>query len=181
MHVKAKKMAFSGVMLALCVILIVLSGVLEINTLFLLALASFLVGIETSEFGLKMGFAYLAAAVILGFFIAPNKMYCITFAAMGLYVLCDEALWICLQQMLVRGRISLKKLTKALWIGKWIIFNIIYLPILFGAPKLLFSGEMSAKFVWFALLGGQAAWWIYDRAYEYFQKYIWNKWRKILN
>ena len=41
MHVSGKKMAFSGLMLALTVVLMVLSGVFQFNTLFLLGAASF--------------------------------------------------------------------------------------------------------------------------------------------
>lgn len=41
MHVKAKTMAFSGLLLALTVIFMVLGSVIETSTLFLLAAASF--------------------------------------------------------------------------------------------------------------------------------------------
>ena len=63
MHVGAKKMAFSGLILALAVILIVLSGVLEINTLFLLAAAAFLVGVIIREFSLKYGTAFFLSVL----------------------------------------------------------------------------------------------------------------------
>ena len=55
MHVSGKKMAFSGLMLALTVVLMVLSGVFQFNTLFLLGAASFFVGIMIREFGIKLG------------------------------------------------------------------------------------------------------------------------------
>ena len=35
----------------------------------------------------------------LGFLIAPNKFYCLTFAAMGLYILLDEVLWMILNRV----------------------------------------------------------------------------------
>ena len=41
MHVKAKTMAFSGLLLALTVIFMVLGSVIETSTLFLLAAASY--------------------------------------------------------------------------------------------------------------------------------------------
>lgn len=50
MHVKAKTMAFSGLLLALTVIFMVLGSVIETSTLFLLAAASFFVGIIIREF-----------------------------------------------------------------------------------------------------------------------------------
>ena len=88
MHVKAKTMAFSGLLLALTVIFMVLGSVIETSTLFLLAAASFFVGIIIREFGLRIGAAFYAAGVILGFITAPNKFYVFTFAAMGLYICC---------------------------------------------------------------------------------------------
>lgn len=178
MHVNARKIAFSGIMLALTVICIVLSGIFEFNTLFLLAIAAFSVGIVIREFGLKYGAAYLAAAVILGFILAPNKMYCITFAAMGLYVLFDEVLWKASQKLTLKVRININV---CMWIGKFIVFNVMYMPILFAFPKLLFAGALSTKFLWTAAFAGQAVWVIYDKAYDYFQKYIWSKYRKILD
>ena len=75
MHVKAKTMAFSGLLLALTVIFMVLGSVIETSTLFLLAAASFFVGIIIREFGLRIGAAFYAAGVILGFITAPNKFY----------------------------------------------------------------------------------------------------------
>ena len=54
MHVKAKTMAFSGLLLALTVIFMVLGSVIETSTLFLLAAASFFVGIIIREFGLRI-------------------------------------------------------------------------------------------------------------------------------
>ena len=86
MHVKAKTMAFSGLLLALTVIFMVLGSVIETSTLFLLAAASFFVGIIIREFGLRIEAAFYAAGVILGFITAPNKFYVFTFAAMGLYI-----------------------------------------------------------------------------------------------
>ena len=63
MHVKAKTMAFSGLLLALTVIFMVLGSVIETSTLFLLAAASFFVGIIIREFGLRIGAAFYAAGV----------------------------------------------------------------------------------------------------------------------
>ena len=66
MHVKAKTMAFSGLLLALTVIFMVLGSVIETSTLFLLAAASFFVGIIIREFGLRIGAAFYAAGVEQG-------------------------------------------------------------------------------------------------------------------
>ena len=52
MHVKAKTMAFGGLLLALTVVCMALGSVIETSTLFLLAAAPFFVGIVVREFGL---------------------------------------------------------------------------------------------------------------------------------
>ena len=53
MHVKAKTMAFGGLLLALTVVFMALGSIIETSTLFLLAAASFFVGIVVREFGLR--------------------------------------------------------------------------------------------------------------------------------
>lgn len=173
MHVNAKKLAFSGLALALCVIAIVLSGIIEFNTLFLLGLASFLIGIIIRECGMGLGFGFYLGAILLGVILAPNKLYCITFGAMGLYVVAIEFFWRHL------GRIHTKMNRRVLfWVIKYIVFNVIYLPMLLLFPKLLFAGEVSSTFLIIAAAGGQIVIFIYDRAYEYFQGHVWTKFRK---
>ena len=194
MHLKAKKLAFSGIALALCIIFMVLGSVIESNTLALLALASFSVGIITCEFGVRYGVAYLAAAIILGFLIAPNKFYCLTFAAMGLYILLDEVLWMILNRVKMKQqKINFQtsdlhqkadKWSVLMWIAKWLIFNAMYVPIILIFPAFLFTGKLAqyhtAKGIMLVLLLGQIVWLIYDRVYDYFQRVIWNKYRKKL-
>ena len=63
MHVKAKSMAFGGLLLALSVVCMALGSVIETNTLFLLAAASYFVGIVIREYGIKMGAAFYLADV----------------------------------------------------------------------------------------------------------------------
>ena len=174
-HISGKKMAVSGLLLALTEILIILSGILEFNTLFLLGAASFSIGIIIREYGLKIGAAFYAAAVLLGFILAPNKLYCITFAALGMYLLLMELIF----QMLMRRNLeSYPK--KTFWICKYIVFNLIYLPVLFLFPKLLFVKTPDEKLVAAAVILGQIVLFLYDRAYDYFQADMWGKLRKHL-
>ena len=58
MHVKAKKTAIAGLLLAFTIVCIAMGSVIETNTLFLLAAASYFVGIIYREFGGKMGAAF---------------------------------------------------------------------------------------------------------------------------
>ena len=63
MHVKAKKMAFGGLLLALTIVCMVLGSVIESNTLFLLAAASYFVGIIIRETGMRTGAAFYLSLI----------------------------------------------------------------------------------------------------------------------
>ena len=72
MHVKAKQMAFGGLILAVTVVCMALGSVIEFFTLFLLAAAAFFVGIVIREFGLRTGAVFFLVVFFLGFFFVPN-------------------------------------------------------------------------------------------------------------
>lgn len=173
MHVSGKKMAFAGLGLALTVLAIVLSGILEFNTLFLLGAASCFIGIVIEESNLKMGFAFYIAAILLGLILAPNKLYCITFAAMGFYVLGIESAYIRLGNY--TGKWNRKV---CFWIVKVVIFNLMFLPMLFAFPRLLFERNIQGWWLFAAVAAGQIVLVIYDRAYEYFMGHLWKTFRK---
>ena len=86
MHVRTRKLAFAGLMLAVTIVCLYLGNIIESNTLFLLAGASYFVGIVYREAGAKMSLAFYVGALILGFLVTPNKFYILTYAAMGLYI-----------------------------------------------------------------------------------------------
>lgn len=172
MLVSGKKMAVSGLLMALSVVMIILSGVLDFNTLFFLAAAAFCVGIIVREYDLKTGIIFFGGTLLLGFLLAPQKLYCITFAMMGAYVLFVEGLW----RFLGKHQ-NMKKPKLVFAAGKFVIFNIMYVPALFLFPKLLFAGEISDKVLLFFLLGGQIALFLFDKAYEYFLIRMWGNWR----
>lgn len=172
MHVKAKTIAFGGLLLAMTVVFMALGSIIETSTLFLLAAASFFVGIVIREFGLKTGGAFYIAAVFLGLITAPNKFYVLTFSAMGLYIWAIEAVWRWLEK-----KNSMKNRFTAFWISKYIIFNILYIPIVLVFRELLFPQALSSALIITILAGGQIALFIYDRAYDYVQVHIWGKFR----
>ena len=164
MHVKAKQMAFGGLLLAVTVVCMALGSVIETNTLFLLAAAAFFVGIVIREFGLRTGAAFYLAAILLGFLVTPNKFYVITFAAMGFYILGIEAVW-----MFLAKRPQMRHRMGIYWL---------YLPCLFGFRSMLFQKSMSDQMILAAVVVGQIAILIYDKAYQYVQGTVWEKWRK---
>ncbi|MBM6750156.1 hypothetical protein H6A65_01380 [Mediterraneibacter glycyrrhizinilyticus] len=170
MHVKAKTMAFGGLLLALAVVCMALGSIIETSTLFLLAAASFFVGIVIREFGLKIGAAFYIAAVLLGFITAPNKFYVLTFAAMGLYIWGIEAVFRWLEKHPKAGNRR-----TVFWISKYVIFNVMYIPIVLIFRNMLFARSISGLVIAGVIIGGQAALFIYDRAYEYVQTHVWGR------
>ncbi len=175
MLLNAKKMAFLGLLLAVTVLLIVLSGVLEFNTLFLLGAASFGVGIAIRESSLRYGAGFYLAAILLGLILAPNKFYCITFAVMGMYLIVIEYSFDRLTRM--KQKINRQKLY---WVIKYTAFNIMYLPIIIFLPGLIYQGERSSILLAVMLLVGQVVLLVYDMAYRYFQNFVWGRVRKKL-
>lgn len=171
MHVKAKKMALGGLLLALTVICMVLGSVFESGTLFLLAAASFFVGIIFREFGGKTGAAFYVAGVLSGAMLAPNKFYVVTYAAMAAYILAVEIVW----ELLGGWNADVKKKKKVFLAVKYAVFNVIYLPAVLLFQELLFGKMLPPWMLAGILLAGQAVLFFYDCAYEYVQRELWGK------
>ena len=167
MHVRTKRIVFSGLLVSISVICMVLGSVIEMNTMFLLVLASYLVGVMIHEFGCMAGISGCIASIILGFIVAPNKFYVFTYAAMGIYIVLIEVLW----RMLTKK--AGNKSAKFYFLSaKYIVFNIMYVPILFFFPELIIGKEFPKAMLIGMILVGQLGLWIYDKAYEHFMKYI---------
>ena len=182
MHLSTRQISFLGLMLALAVILNILSGVIDSSTLFLLSAASFFIGIAFRETSRLLGVGFYLASVLLSFILAPNKMYCVTYSVIGLYVV--------IRELICKPTIENKEISKTVsninnekkrfLIIKFIIFNIIYVPILFLFPQLFIARELSSITRIIFLLLGQVGFIIYDKAYDYFMIHYWGKYRKNL-
>jgi len=168
-------MAFLGLLLSVDVILVILSEVFSFNTLFLLGAAAFCVGIAIREVGISLGIGFYIASVLLGFILAPYKLYCLTYGGMGLYIVAREFAW----EKLAKAKAITNRST-AFWIIKYMVFNLMYLPILLFMPKLVLQGGISKMMLLPLLMGGQILLYIYDWAYEYFQESIWSRIRHKL-
>ena len=84
----SKKIAYTGILLSLNIILLILSNIIPINTLFFMGAASFIVSIVIIEYGGKYGVIFSIASILLSFFIIQNKsqwiFYVFTFGIYGL-------------------------------------------------------------------------------------------------
>lgn len=176
MPLNTKKLAFLGLLTAVSVIMVILSGVLEFNTLFLLAAASFCVGIAIRESSNRNGFGFYLASLLLSILLAPNKLYCITYAGMGFYIL----IWEFTYDKLLRVQKSNNR-KKLHWIIKYMVFNVMFIPMLIYLPKLIYQGEVNQGLNTVVFFGGQVVLFVYDMAYVYFQRDIWGKVRGKLN
>ena len=176
MHVSAKKMAFAGLLVAMTVILLTLSSVIETNSLFMIAAASFCIGIVIREWKIGFGAIFLVSSTLLSLLIVPDKFYCITYAAMGVYLLLSEWLWEKLAE-----KSTMKHRYAVLWIGKYLVFNCMYIPILLFYQELLFAKAVSGEFLVLCVFAGQLILFVYEKAYCYFQAMIWGRVRaKVL-
>lgn len=84
----SRKIAYSGILLALNIILLTLVNIIPMNTLFLLGLASLPIAIVIMEYGPKAGILFYIGSVLLSFIIMVNKaqwiLYVFTFGIYGL-------------------------------------------------------------------------------------------------
>lgn len=174
LYVTTKAIALSGALMAINVILIVLSGVFEWNTLFLLALAAFITGIVSYCFQTKIAVLFLFGCFFLGLFLAPNKFYCITFFCFGGYVLVSE--------YYRKRRIQGQPVGKGKeWLGKILAFHL-FLGILLGLMYFIFGFESISSWKMVTMLKNQmwllvlvlmilaeVCFFIFDRAYNFFQ------------
>ena len=91
---------------------------------------------------------------------------------MGIYILLAETGWEILGKA---GRIRKKKI--ALWVWKYVVFNLMFLPALSFFPSLLIAKKMTGTLFLVMAAAGQAGLFIFDRAYVYFQAEIWGRLR----
>lgn len=169
LHLKTKEAAWGGMLMALAVILIVLSGVIETSSMFLLAAAAFLAGIFQRRFKTRAGVAFVAGTFLAGLILAPQKMYCFTFAGFAIYVLVAEYL---------RGRrISFVAgmFIKGLCYHILLIIALVMVKYFIGFDLLFKEGwieklsEIPLLFVALAIAAAEILWIVFDRAYIYFQ------------
>lgn len=84
----SRKVAYGGILLALNIILLMLTNIVPINTLFLMGLASLPISIVIMEYGQKMGVAFYIGSAVLSFIVMADKaqyvLYIFTFGIYGL-------------------------------------------------------------------------------------------------
>lgn len=163
MHLKKTyAMAATALAAALSVVLLLIGVYIPINTLFFTAMAAYMIGYSIQKCGLRYGGIHLAAVVLLDFFLIPDKFNWILFLCLGAYIFVSEAIF---QKGNKIG--DPKKKLRVQLICNWILFNIIYIPLLMFGRELFLAPDVSAgtPVVW---LAGQVGWIVYDKGYRVF-------------
>lgn len=158
MHIKTKQLASLGVLAAVSVILMFLGMVVESNTLFLTAAASFLIGVAVMGAGIVPGVIFYLVCLITSLILLPNKLYCLTYGAFGLYLLIRE---------FVRAHTNKRVL---IWLLRYLVFNMLYIPLFILTPRLFISRPLSIGIIVLCIIGGQLVLFVMDIAYEKFMK-----------
>ena len=173
MHIRSKEMAFLGMMTACFAIFVFLGSIVESSTLFFLSAASFLTGIGVREYGIRTGGVFFLASALVSFFVGPNKLYCMTCTLLSFYIYLREFLFDKIEE---KGNYLKKR--KLFLLIKWILFNVCYIPLLLFFPFLFSFGEKGKAWPWLVFMIGQFGFFVYDKAYDYFQSFVWERWRK---
>lgn len=179
LHVKSKQVAWCGIIMAITVILQIFAGIIETSSLFLLAAASFLAGCVERKFGVKTAICFSIGACLLGFILAPQKLYCFTFVGFCIYVLVAEFFR---GKSLTDSAFSIKK-HGTQYLIKGILYHLLLIAALFMSFKItgmeiIFSADSMDRlknmpvFV-IAAIGifcAEVLWFVFDKAYIFFQE-----------
>lgn len=136
LHVGTDKLAYAGVMSAIAVICIILSGVIESSSLFFILLGAYVTGLIRSRVKLSISCAATAAIIVLGLLLAPKKLHVLTYAFCAVYILTAESIY-CMRDS---GKtVSAKKE----WLIKAAVYTLIYaagtVTVAVLGPALFFS------------------------------------------
>ncbi len=170
LHLKSEETAWGGIMMALAVILIVLSGVIEQSSLFLLAAASFMTGVFQRRFSTKAGIAFIIGTFLIGLFLAPQKLYCFTFAGFSVYISVAE--------YLRNKKVSFASgmIIKGICYHILLVLALIIVNYFIGFESLFLDGwiktlsKIPALFVVVLIAAVEILWITFDKAYTFFQE-----------
>lgn len=167
---KTKALAGVALLCGFSVLLQMLGTFISVNTLFFTALAAYLIGFSIHRYGLRYGGMQLSACTLLDVMLNPDKFHWILYGCLGIYIFFSEFIF-------CKGnRIQdIKKKMRVQLIYNWILFNIIYIPLVLFFQNLLFAGTLPGGISCRSLQGmavlwlaGQAGWFLYDKAYRVF-------------
>jgi len=170
LHLKSKEVAWGGIMMALAVIFIILSGIIEQSSLFLLAAASFITGVFQRRFSARAGAAFIAGTFLSGLFLAPQKLYCFTFAGFSIYVAVAE--YLRAKNVPAAAAMAIKGICYHILLASAIVAAgyFIGFDMFFTEGWIKRLSDMPVLFVTMLIVAAEALWILFDRAYIFFQE-----------
>lgn len=159
----SKNIAYSGLLLALNIVLLILSFIVPTNTLFFMGLASLPISVIIIEQGISKGIIFYIASSILSFLFMPDKIswifYTFTFGLYGIIKYFIEKD----RNMFVEYILKLLLFNTIIVIGYIFMKEIVYIPINI-----------------ITILSAQLIFLVYDYAYGRFIDYYYSKIRKLI-
>lgn len=159
----SKKIAYSGILLAVDLVLFAMINVLQTNTLFLLGLASLPIAVIIMNWGAKTGGIFYLASVALSFIVIANKahwvIYVFTFGIYGL----------------VKYLIEQDRSIFTEYILKLVYANIALVIVYFIVKQFMYIPQKL-----YLILVFEVAFLIYDYVYSLFIDYYNKKLKKII-
>lgn len=159
----SKKVSYGGILLAINIVLLLLTNVIPINTLFLMGLASLPISMIIMEWGPRTGIAFYIGSVVLSFIVMANKaqwvLYILTFGIYGI----------------VKYMIEEDRPIYIEYILKVLFANIVILLVYFILKQFVYIPLNLVTILTF-----EAAFLIYDHMYTLFIDYYNKKLRKII-
>ncbi len=166
----AKRIALSGILIALTVITLLFASVMPTGRLSLYALSSFFVSIIIVEYGVKWGWAFFAASSLAALAVIPVKIrtvpYIIFFGVYGIIKLYIEKL----------NNIVLEYILKLLY------FNLCLAASVYLFKELFIQGAWTdLDFPWWIIVAGlEIIFLIYDYVYTLFIQYYRMRLKRII-
>ncbi len=159
----SKKIAYSGILLGVNIILLLISNIVPVNTLFIMGLSSLPIAIIIMEFGGKSGILFYLASLSLSFIVLNNKfqwvLYGLTFGVYGL----------------IKYIIEKNKNIYIEYILKIIFANIVIIATYFILKPFIYIPVNIFTIILFEIV-----FLVYDHVYTLFIGYYKNKLRKII-
>ena len=160
----SKKIAYSGILLAVDILLFVMLNVFQTNTIFILGLASLPIAIIIMNWGPKTGAIFYIASVILGFMVINNKahwiIYVFTFGVYGL----------------IKYLIEQERPIYVEYILKLVYSNIALAIVYFIVRQFVYVPEQ-----WYLILLFEVVFLVYDYAYSLFIDYYNQRLKNMIN
>lgn len=160
----SKKITYSGILLGLNIVLLLISNLISINTMFFMGLASLIISVIVMEYGVNTGVVFYIASIILSFVVMPNKsqwlLYTLTFGIYGL-----------VKYFIEKGR--------PIYIE--VILKLIFANLVAVILYLILKNIVIIPINIITIIVYQVAFLIYDYVYSLFIEYYNEKIKRIIN